>query len=279
VDRSTTIDNASTDETPALFASDAEFDDPLIHYIRLAKNLGGAGGFKEGMRRAAEAGNDWCWIMDDDVIPEQDALQGLLDAHSYLASKDIAPSYLASCVYGPHGEVMNVIIERFTWWRHSPFGWREGQFADAFGCFGIDVSSSGVQQNHRQTKGDIMAGFDLGEGVRKVFLAGVGAIAMGAEKSQQIIEDLVKKGEDTVAQGKSINEELSRKANKAASETQDSFLRMHLEGMTPEERKAYAQKVADMANDIDQKGKTVEAEVEVVEDGEEEANAAEASEE
>ena len=60
------IDNASTDETPALFASDAEFDDPLIHYIRLAKNLGGAGGFKEGMRRAAEAGNDWCWIMDDD---------------------------------------------------------------------------------------------------------------------------------------------------------------------------------------------------------------------
>lgn len=114
MDRSTTIDNASTDETPALFASDAEFDDPLIHYIRLAKNLGGAGGFKEGMRRAAEAGNDWCWIMDDDVIPEQDALQGLLDAHSYLASKDIAPSYLASCVYGPHGEVMNVIIERFT---------------------------------------------------------------------------------------------------------------------------------------------------------------------
>lgn len=116
MDRSTTIDNASTDETPALFASDAEFDDPLIHYIRLAKNLGVAGGFKEGMRRAAEAGNDWCWIMDDDVIPEQDALQGLLDAHSYLASKDIAPSYLASCVYGPHGEVMNVIIERFTWW-------------------------------------------------------------------------------------------------------------------------------------------------------------------
>lgn len=108
MDRSTTIDNASTDETPALFASDAEFDDPLIHYIRLAKNPGGAGGFKEGMRRAAEAGNDWCWIMDDDVIPEQDAPQGLLDAHSYLASKDIAPSYLASCVYGPHGEVMNV---------------------------------------------------------------------------------------------------------------------------------------------------------------------------
>ena len=123
-----------------------------------------------------------------------------------------------------------------------------------------------------------MAGFDLGEGVRKVFLAGVGAIAMGAEKSQQIIEDLVKKGEDTVAQGKSINEELTRKANKAASDTQDSFLRMHLESMSPEERKAYAKKVADMANDIDQSGKTVEAEVEVVEDDEAEAGEAEANE-
>ena len=48
MDRSTTIDNASTDETSALFASDAEFDDPLIHYIRLAKNLEGLEDSKRG---------------------------------------------------------------------------------------------------------------------------------------------------------------------------------------------------------------------------------------
>jgi polyhydroxyalkanoate synthesis regulator phasin len=111
-----------------------------------------------------------------------------------------------------------------------------------------------------------MAGFDLGEGVRKIFLAGVGAVATGAERSQQIIEDLVKKGELTVEQGKTLNEELSRKAAKAASDTQDSFLRTRLAGMTPEERAAYVKKVADIASDIESKATTVEAEVEVVDE-------------
>ena len=106
-----------------------------------------------------------------------------------------------------------------------------------------------------------MAGFDIGEGVRKIFLVGVGAIATGAEKSQQIIDDLVKKGELTVEQGKELNEELTRKASRAASNTQDSFLRTRLENMSPEDRAAYARKVADIAQEIDQKATTVEAEV------------------
>ena len=109
-----------------------------------------------------------------------------------------------------------------------------------------------------------MAGFDLGEGVRTIFLAGIGAIATGAEMSQQIVEDLVKKGELTVEQGKVLNEELTRKATQAASDAQDAFLRTHLEGMTPEEREAYAQKVAAMATEINEKATTVEAEVEEV---------------
>lgn len=113
-----------------------------------------------------------------------------------------------------------------------------------------------------------MAEFGFGETFRKIFLAGVGAVATGAEKSQQLIEDLVKKGELTVEQGKSLNEELGRKATKAAADTQDSFLRMRLQTMTAEERKEYAKKVADIAADIEEKEKatTVEAEVEVVED-------------
>ena len=110
-----------------------------------------------------------------------------------------------------------------------------------------------------------MAGFDLGEGVRKVFLAGVGAIATGAEKSQQSIEDLVKKGELTVEQGKVLNEELTRKAAKAASDTQDNILRARMEGMTAEERAAYAKRVADIASEIDAKATTVESEVEEAE--------------
>lgn len=51
-----------------------------------------------------------------------------------------------------------------------------------------------------------MAGFDdLGDGVRKLFLVGVGAVATGAEKSTEIVNKLVEKGELTVAQGKAVN--------------------------------------------------------------------------
>lgn len=67
-----------------------------------------------------------------------------------------------------------------------------------------------------------MADFDFGEGLRKVFLAGIGALATGVEKGQeglekgqQIIDDLVKKGELTVEQGKSLNTELKRKVGEA----------------------------------------------------------------
>lgn len=56
-----------------------------------------------------------------------------------------------------------------------------------------------------------MADFDLGDGLRKVLLAGIGALATGYEKSSEIVDDLVKKGELTVEQGKSLNTELKRK--------------------------------------------------------------------
>ena len=60
-----------------------------------------------------------------------------------------------------------------------------------------------------------MADFDFGDGLRKVFLAGVGALATTVEKGQEIVDDLVKKGEITVEQGKALNTELKRKASEA----------------------------------------------------------------
>lgn len=56
-----------------------------------------------------------------------------------------------------------------------------------------------------------MADFDFGDGLRKVFLAGVGALATTVEKSQEIVDDLVKKGELTVEQGQALNAELKHK--------------------------------------------------------------------
>ena len=118
----------------------------------------------------------------------------------------------------------------------------------------------------------------LGEDIRKILLAGVGAVALGAEKSQELIEELVKKGELTVEQGKILNEELTRKASKAANETQDSLLRMYLEGMSAEERAAYAKRVTDLASEIDAGTTTVEVESDERVDDEEAAADAETAE-
>ena len=48
----------------------------------------------------------------------------------------------------------------------------------------------------------------LSEGLRKLILAGIGAVAATKEKSEGILDELVKKGELTVEQGKVLNEEL-----------------------------------------------------------------------
>ena len=55
----------------------------------------------------------------------------------------------------------------------------------------------------------------LGDGLKKLVLMGIGAAAMTAEKSQQIVDELVKKGEITVEQGKELNQELKRNVKKS----------------------------------------------------------------
>ena len=67
-----------------------------------------------------------------------------------------------------------------------------------------------------------MTDFDLGNGLKKVLLAGIGAVAVTVEKSQQVIDDLVKKGELTVDQGKQLNTELKRRAAAQGKQTPDA---------------------------------------------------------
>ena len=49
---------------------------------------------------------------------------------------------------------------------------------------------------------------ELGEGLKKILLVGIGTAAVTAEKSKEILDELVKKGELTVEQGKVLNQEL-----------------------------------------------------------------------
>ena len=67
-----------------------------------------------------------------------------------------------------------------------------------------------------------MADFNLGEGLRKVMLAGVGALATTYEKGSEIVDELVKKGELTVEQGKALNTELRRKMTETIDEAKQS---------------------------------------------------------
>ncbi|HIV90764.1 MAG TPA: phasin family protein [Candidatus Eisenbergiella stercoravium] len=53
---------------------------------------------------------------------------------------------------------------------------------------------------------------DITEGIRKIFLAGVGAVATTGEAAKSLIDTLVEKGELTVEQGKALNEELKKNA-------------------------------------------------------------------
>lgn len=58
----------------------------------------------------------------------------------------------------------------------------------------------------------------LGEGIRKLILAGVGAVAVTKEKSEAVVRELIKKGELTVEQGKVLNEELKHNIKEAIRE-------------------------------------------------------------
>ncbi|MET1057997.1 MAG: glycosyltransferase family 2 protein [Nocardioides sp.] len=68
------VDNASTDGTGEWLAGQ---DD--VHGVTLGENLGGAGGFHEGMRIGLEHGADLLWLMDDDGLPQPGCLTRLLE--------------------------------------------------------------------------------------------------------------------------------------------------------------------------------------------------------
>jgi len=80
VDKIILIDNASTDGTPKMLEDCDYLNSPVIDYVRLPENIGGAGGFYEGVKLGYEAGYDWLWLMDDDGCPELSCLEELFSS-------------------------------------------------------------------------------------------------------------------------------------------------------------------------------------------------------
>ncbi|ANJ27698.1 glycosyltransferase [Agromyces aureus] len=71
------VDNASTDDTIDVARDAGE----LVDLTTLARNTGGAGGFAAGMALALQRHDpEWLWLMDDDTVPTEGALEALLRA-------------------------------------------------------------------------------------------------------------------------------------------------------------------------------------------------------
>ena len=84
---------------------------------------------------------------------------------------------------------------------------------------------------------------ELGEGLKKILLAGIGTAAVTAEKSKEILDELVKKGELTVEQGKVLNQELKHNIKSTVKTAADSVKESAARKNEQEELKATISKL------------------------------------
>lgn len=110
----------------------------------------------------------------------------------------------------------------------------------------------------------------FGENVKKLLLAGIGAVAVTAEKSKDLLDEMVEKGELTVEQGKVLNEELKHNIKKTVKEkvnvsvrpTSPEDLSALLDKMTPEQLAALKEQLGRMEKEESAEKKDVDKEQE-----------------
>ena len=67
----------------------------------------------------------------------------------------------------------------------------------------------------------------LGDGVKKVLLAGIGTVAVTAEKSKEVLDKMAERGEAAVEQGKVLNQELKHNAKRIKQNNLNFFIFLH----------------------------------------------------
>jgi rhamnopyranosyl-N-acetylglucosaminyl-diphospho-decaprenol beta-1,3/1,4-galactofuranosyltransferase len=73
------VDNASLDQTESM----VKVNYPAVNYIKLEENLGSAGGYYEGIKRAIES-SDFIYTLDDDVCLKPDTLSEIVKGFQLL---------------------------------------------------------------------------------------------------------------------------------------------------------------------------------------------------
>ncbi len=77
----------------------------------------------------------------------------------------------------------------------------------------------------------------LSEDMRKLVLLGIGAAALTAEKSKKMVDELVKKGELSVEQGKVLNEELKHHVQEKVEEAKTACAKQRMERLQEQVKK------------------------------------------
>ena len=103
------LDNKSTDDTEEYIKK--YVDNKKVYYKKTEKNLGGAGGFNLGMRYAYEHKYDFCWVMDDDTIPTENALSSLVSKREKIKNNF---SFLCSVVNFEDGTICKMNIPQVS---------------------------------------------------------------------------------------------------------------------------------------------------------------------
>ena len=98
----------------------------------------------------------------------------------------------------------------------------------------------------------------LGDGFKGIFLAGIGAVAIGAEKGKELVDQLVARGEMTVEQGK--HTELKHRASNLESSIRRDTIEARMSMMSPDERVEFANIVREMADTANAKDAEAAAE-------------------
>jgi glycosyltransferase involved in cell wall biosynthesis len=93
-------DNGSTQETKNLLQNLAN-NNPKLRIVSLPENTGSANGYAVAIKEAIKYGCEWIWCLDDDNLPELDALEQLIRAKmlvepnaALLSLRENDPSYI-----------------------------------------------------------------------------------------------------------------------------------------------------------------------------------------
>ena len=130
------VDNASTDGSQEMVKT--KF--PKVTLIENETNLGGTGGFNTGLRYGLETGGfDYFWLLDNDVVLHEGALQALLEE----AEKDTSIA-----IVGPklldldNPDYVQEIGVKFDWKDGSLLQIDAGKNRDDYRCYDVDYVAS-----------------------------------------------------------------------------------------------------------------------------------------